>query len=162
MAFRRTLLVMAILGGIVSAYLVFHHFKVRYGSQAPSFCNISQTMDCDRVAMHENSEVMGVPVAAYGVVSYLFLVFLLAGFGSWAVAEPRRSAFVILIAFANGLVSLYLAAVSWGIIHSICLVCAVTYVDNAVVVILAVFSLGRCGGFRGWAAILIDEWSTGG
>jgi uncharacterized membrane protein len=69
----RLLLIIAVLaaaGVIVSSLSLVHH----YGTSRSSFCDLSETLNCDVVNRSEYSTLVGVPVALIGVLGYLALL----------------------------------------------------------------------------------------
>ncbi len=74
-AARRLLLIIAVLavGGIVvSGISLAHH----YGTSKSSFCDFSETINCDIVNRSEYSTLLGIPVALIGVLGYFVLLIL--------------------------------------------------------------------------------------
>ena len=60
-------IVFGLLGVIVSAYTTYHHLQVKVLGVTDAFCNISDTISCDRIAQSVYSEFMGIPVGAWGL-----------------------------------------------------------------------------------------------
>lgn len=61
----RLLLILSI---ITSIYLVYLHF-----SEEQSFCDLSPTISCDVVNKSEWSELFGIPVAIFGLITFILL-----------------------------------------------------------------------------------------
>jgi len=124
----------AALAGLGAAlYLVKVHGQAHSG--VASFCNLSDTFNCDKVATSPYSVVLGVPVAAWGVLAYGAAA-LLAG---WGLTSRRLHAAWpsgLLFLFGLGAVagSAVLAYVSEFVIGSWCLFCMISW--SAAVVLL--------------------------
>ncbi len=103
-----------------------------------SFCNVSATVNCDAVLMSPYATLLGLPIAAWGLLSYVALAFLLLRRGR-AVGTARSQASLALVAVAmwNVGVSLYMAAVATFALHHLCLLCFGTYLVVAVTAVLA-------------------------
>ena len=72
---RRLLMIIAVLaaaGVVISSLSLVHH----YGASRSSFCDLSETVNCDVVNRSEYSKLLGVPVALIGVLGYLALLVL--------------------------------------------------------------------------------------
>lgn len=102
-----------------------------------SFCNVSATVNCDAVLMSPYAILLGVPVAAWGFLSYVALAFLLLQRGR-AVGAARSQASLALVGIAmwNVGVSLYMAGVSTLLLRHVCLLCFGTYLVVAVTAVL--------------------------
>src|SRR5690242_13652682 len=63
------LMAIALLGILLAAYAIPLH----YPPSSSSICNISETVNCDKVNKSPWSEIFGIPVAILGLLSYLFV-----------------------------------------------------------------------------------------
>jgi hypothetical protein len=77
--------VLSLAGAIVSGVSLERH----YAKSATSFCDLGEKFNCDIVNRSEQSEVMGIPVAAIGVVGYGVL-FALSTFYRGRAQTPLR------------------------------------------------------------------------
>jgi uncharacterized membrane protein/predicted DsbA family dithiol-disulfide isomerase len=117
------------------------------GGETPS-CDYSEQMSCSTVAMNRWSSVLGVPTAAWGLLTY-------AGFALLAVAGIRRRTFprgpggILLLAslpaFGFGLFLMYVMATEIG---SWCVNCLGLDVVNVGVVVCAAIGVSRRGVVR--------------
>lgn len=122
----------AVIGILFSAYLLHHHILFSAGNiTGKSMCAISETFDCDAVDASPYSEFAGFPIASFGIIFYLIIIFLAL------LVFVRNKAFleiaVVHIALLSALsiiYSIFLAYVSIAIIKSICLFCVITYLCN--------------------------------
>lgn len=109
---RYLIAVLAVAGAVVSALALQVHYTV---GTAP--CSINEKWDCGIVNHSSYSLIMGIPVAAIGIVGYLLLAWL-------SVAGQRA---VLLLASLGGLAfSLYLAHVERDILQVWCLYCVIS------------------------------------
>jgi uncharacterized membrane protein len=130
---RAALLLAALLAGaglVLSAVLVRLHQQAHAG--ASSFCSISETVNCDRVATSSWSVFLGLPVAAWGVLGYA-AVLAVAAWGLRARRpHPGWPAGLILVAGALfTAVSAGLALVSKLGVGAWCLLCAGSWATSA-------------------------------
>lgn len=126
--FNLIIAVLSILGLIVSIYLTYLHFA---GSQA-AFC--SEGSDCDLVRQSSYSSLLGIPVAAYGVLGYVvLLVFSL-------MSIPRNIRWLVLYAVSlSGFVfSVYLTYLELFVIKAICPYCIVSAVIMTIIFIMLI------------------------
>lgn len=70
--YERWVLILALVGVALSLYGVYLHFD----TSGEGFCNVSETINCDKVNKSIYSEFLGIPVAFLGLFGYL-VVFLL-------------------------------------------------------------------------------------
>ena len=119
------------LGGlIVSLYLFYSHYRVYTDIGYKSFCAISKAINCDTVSQSAYSIFIGIPVPVWGIVGYIFFLFMLL-FAKNREAEHKR-VWTLLFLTASGftLYSIVLAAISTFYIHSYCIMCLVLYAVN--------------------------------
>ena len=140
---------LSLFGCGISAYLLFHHLAVRAGLQeGPSFCSIGARFDCDLVAKSQFSEILGIPIASFGLSFYLglFLMELLLGPLS-SFAKDRYVGVMTFFATAALVPTLALAGVSAFILETFCLVCMGLYLVNALLFLVCFLEARREGGF---------------
>ncbi|HSN90641.1 MAG TPA: vitamin K epoxide reductase family protein [Anaeromyxobacteraceae bacterium] len=133
------------LGGVaLSVELARLHAGAHAG--ATSFCAISETLNCDRVATSPYSVFLGLPVAAWGVLGF-GIAAVLAGRGLGGrrphAGFPRGLLF--LVAAAAVAVSLALAVVSKTLIGAWCLLCAAGWATSAGLLAAAVVACRPAG-----------------
>lgn len=127
-----TQLVLALLGLVVSVYLLWHHTQVKLGVQdSLSFCTFGRLSNCDVVNASRFSEIGGVPLAALGV-AYFAALFILGSF-----FPPKKAGFKLSLQLMIGLATLalvfdlfILVQVQWLALRSFCLMCILTYFAN--------------------------------
>ena len=121
---------LALAGFFDSVYLSFSHFRVYTDLSYKSFCAISKAINCDTVSQSPYSIFLGVPVPVWGVLGYLFAIFLIIF--AWKDFKHQRrgwSAF-LLVASLFSTYSVILALISNYLIHSYCIMCIASYAVN--------------------------------
>jgi uncharacterized membrane protein/predicted DsbA family dithiol-disulfide isomerase len=120
---------LAAVGLVLSLVLVRQHAQAHAG--VASSCAISEYVDCDRVATSRFSVVLGMPVAAWGVLGYgLALLLALAGLRPGRRREGWPAGLLLLVAAGAAGASVALAAVSELAIGALCLYCAGSWVAS--------------------------------
>jgi protein-disulfide isomerase len=117
--------------------LVLIHRQVHQDNSIESFCAISDSVNCDTVALSPYSVFLDVPVAVWGVFGYgLMSLVLLWGWRSrtWQVPTVVLTA----LAMVSVSVSAILAVISALYIRSLCILCMTTYVINLALLVLCV------------------------
>ena len=108
-----------------------------------SFCNVSATVNCDAVLMSPYAMLLGLPLAAWGLLSYVVLAFLLVRRGrAVGAARSQTSLALVGVAMWNVGVSLYMAGIATFLLNHLCLLCFGTYLVVAVTAVL-VWNLAR-------------------
>jgi protein-disulfide isomerase/uncharacterized membrane protein len=119
--------ILAFLGLAISSYAAFHHWEVVLLGKTNAACNISQIVSCDRVALSDYSIFLGAPMGVWGI-GYFFTLLVLC---FMIVSLPRfRSPLKLIYGTGVGagfLVSLVLAAISFGLLGAVCLNCVGIY-----------------------------------
>lgn len=107
--------ILSLAGIAVSAVSLQRH----YAKSATTYCDFGEKFDCDIVNRSEYSEVMGIPVAAIGIVGYGALFGLSTLYRARANTPLR-----LLIAATAGLVfALYLTYVEAYVLMTWCVLC---------------------------------------
>ena len=141
---RRILLTLLPLIGLalsIELCLVYYNANFVVDSQ-PSICAISEGMDCDGVAKTSYSQFLGVPLSLWGVLLYLFFLFMtyvdkiqnVKGFGILKVFKNPLS-YMFFVGLFSFIVSMSLGAISVLKINSICIFCFMTYFVNLLIAI---------------------------
>jgi len=125
---------LALIGIFLSIELVIIYFNANFVSDAkPSFCAISDTIDCDAVARTQFSHFLGIPLALWGLGMYslIFLLSILPIFSFRFLKDFKNSkSYIFVISFASVVVALILSAISATQIQKVCILCVITYLLN--------------------------------
>lgn len=136
-----TLLALIGLGLSIELCIVYYNANFVVDAQ-PSICAISEGMDCDGVAKTSYSQFLGVPLSLWGVLLYLFFLFMtyvdkiqnIKWFGILKVFKNPLS-YMFIIGLFSFIVSMSLGAISVLKINSICIFCFMTYFVNLLIAI---------------------------
>lgn len=131
-AVRRLLLIIAVFaiaGVAVSSVSLAHH----YGTSKSSFCDFSETVNCDIVNRSEYSTLLGIPVALIGILGYLVL-FVMATFYRERGETPKL---LLGLAIAGLGFALYLTYIEGFVLSTWCILCLSSL---AIIFLIAVIS----------------------
>ena len=74
---RITLTLLSLIGLALSIELCVVYFNANFITDAvPSVCAINEAVDCDSVAKTQYSQFLGVPLSLWGILLYLFFLFM--------------------------------------------------------------------------------------
>jgi uncharacterized membrane protein/2-hydroxychromene-2-carboxylate isomerase len=142
-------LVLALAGVAIAADLWVIHQRARAGA-GPSFCDIDEHVSCGKVALSRFSVLLGVPLAAWGGLSYLALAALAAlalRRGRTAPEGPAWPAGLLFLgsAFMTAGAAV-LAAISTLAIDAFCIVCSASWAVSLALLVLSLFLVRPAGG----------------
>jgi uncharacterized membrane protein/protein-disulfide isomerase len=125
-----TSFLLTLIGFATTLYLSLSHFRVYTDMGYKSFCAISRSINCDTVSQSAHAILLGMPLAVWGSIGYLFILVLLLY--AWRVnARPSRMWAAIQVSTALFCIfDLYLAWISLYRINSACIMCILTYAVN--------------------------------
>jgi protein-disulfide isomerase len=125
--------VVSIVGVALGGISTWVHHRLSAGAGYTSFCNVNDTINCDRVVLSSHGTLLGVPVSAWAIAFYAVLLgFALRAAGPRSAARDRARADAFGWAVAGSLFSAYLATISIVVLRTLCLLCAGLYVVSAV------------------------------
>ncbi len=113
-----------IAGLLISFYSAYTHYQNYTDPLYSSFCAISKSINCDTVAQSPWSIMLGLPVAWWGILFYLFFLLILFTENRYNLAAWRSW---LLVMYISSAVTLGLAGVAVWKIKSLCLVCLAIY-----------------------------------
>jgi uncharacterized membrane protein len=126
-------LTVALLAGLVnSIHLTYHYHKVNIlKPSSKSFCAISKTIDCDKVATSVGSRFMGIPVATLGMFAHWFLLLLILSESCMGLdIEETLYCAIYVILFLMILFCAYEAFISFAVLKAVCIMCVVLYLTT--------------------------------
>lgn len=133
-ASKNKYLLLALLATVVAIgvhiYLTQHYYGLKFGLQdGPSFCNVSDKLNCDVVTASEYSALFGIPIALWGAITNLILLYFLA-VTKWNLVQDsaQTSRYSFLLSGVTLLASVVMGFITLTKIGSICLFCVGTYV----------------------------------
>ncbi len=126
---------LAVAGVAVSAVSLYEHFA----TSKTSFCDFSQSFNCDIVNRSAYSTVLGVPVALIGIIGYLLIIAL-----ATIYRNKTETPVLLLIASLGGLAfALYLTYIEKFKLGVWCILCLTSLVLICCEVILSAAALRR-------------------
>ncbi|MCU1301377.1 MAG: hypothetical protein JWQ87_1661 [Candidatus Sulfotelmatobacter sp.] len=131
---KYVLVLLATLGIIVSALALREHYR----TEGDSPCSINERWDCGIVNHSPYAMLVGVPVAALGILGYLFMA---------ALAWRRAYRPLLAVAVAGLAFSLYLAHIEAHILGVWCIYCAIS-LGNISLITLLVLAITIASLFR--------------
>ncbi len=125
---------LSISGFLVSLKLAFIFFDVNFGEVVTkSFCSVNDYIDCDGIAKTKFSHFLGIPLALYGLLFYIFIfgvsVFPFKKFNLFKSFNYPTS-FICVLSVVSLLLSIILAFISYAVIQKLCILCFATYFIN--------------------------------
>jgi vitamin-K-epoxide reductase (warfarin-sensitive) len=110
---RLVILLLCICGIALSIASLRSH----YASSSTDYCDLNAMFNCDLVNRSKFSELLGIPVALFGLLGYLALLGL-------TFKKIRRLELLRFLASLLGLIfALYLAYIEEFVLHTWCLLC---------------------------------------
>lgn len=130
-----------VLGILIAGQLTVHHENQLYGDSSAklSFCPENTVINCDLVNSSAYSELGGIPIALFAILTYLFVLFLLILRKKLPLALPVASWVGVLAS----LYSIFLAGISHFQIGYLCLWCLGLYLINFSIPVLIVLASGN-------------------
>jgi uncharacterized membrane protein len=120
---------LAAAGVLLSSVSLYHHL----GTSKGSFCDLSQSFDCDLVNRSQYSTLHGLPVALIGIVGYLLLLVL-----ATLYRQKAETPILLLAASIGGTgFALYLTFLEGYVIHAWCILCLSSLVDITLIAVLS-------------------------
>ena len=147
--------ILMLIGVLVTIDLAYIYYEANFDKLAlPSFCSVSDLIDCDGVAKTVESQFFGVPLAYWGLFLYSFIAMLLSvdvlkkfPFLKFLEVFKNKFHYIASLGIISFTISMILLCVSLFGIHKICVMCLVTYLLNLSIGIVAVQGIEK--GFIG-------------
>lgn len=133
------LLFASLFGALISVYGTILSIEVRkYSVGIPSFCSINALFDCNYVAASETSLLLGIPVAWWGFLYYLWIgTIVIWAFISSSNQRPPMAMALTISTLALALI-IYKAYQLIFKLKVVCLVCILMYFAYAAIVFLLI------------------------
>lgn len=156
---QKKALLIVIFAALAGLFLAGHstrrHFQIQVeGLAEESYCSVSETVNCDVVNASSYSEILGVPIAWWGILFYL----LVGGLAFYAMGAPeeRRSAaaFAWLLSLGSLPYCAFLAYAAAFVLGAVCLECIGMYLVSIAFSAFLYPPLGRP--WTGAPAFLLD------
>ena len=145
---EKKLLPLALLGALISGYLVYHYLAVNSGFQSgPSFCSLSARFDCDSIARSPYAAIFGIPVASFGLLYFLVILGVLRyGREEVGLSESARLDILFTLSFLSLSPTIILFALSTVTLKTFCVLCVLLDLTTVVSFFL-VWNRLESGGF---------------
>ena len=125
----RLMTAFALLGLGASTYSTWVHYRILNDpTYVESACDVSATVNCTAVYSSRFGVFAGVPVAVFGTLFFVFVLFLIAWSAKSAVTRDNLSGYVFAASTIGLAAVLYLGYASFFILGAVCLACLTTYV----------------------------------
>lgn len=140
-------MLVSLAGTIVSFIATRQYISVKIlGRESNSFCNLSQTVNCDQVYATSHADLFGQPASLWGLLFFLWLVALsLMALRQEESSSSKTALFGTCFSFGGLIFCLYKAYVSFFVLEVVCLLCVATYILTFL-------------GFVGWIGFLGFNW----
>ncbi len=136
--FWLTALLASLVGEGLAIYLTRLHIALQANPAHQSFCNVSTQVNCDAVTRSGYAVVFGVPLALWGALIYATLALI----SIWGL-RSRRAAPVVpfaLLSLFMAAGALALAGISGLVLHNLCLMCACSWLVDALLAVMALLA----------------------
>lgn len=142
---KLTIQILAIIGLILSIKLAFIYYVANYEKYAlSSFCSINDFIDCDGAARSSVSQFWGIPLAYWGILFYILMLFLTVvdklkqvKFLKFLEVFKSPMAYIASIGTIAFAISMVLAGLSLFKIHKLCILCLITYFIDLAIALIA-------------------------
>jgi uncharacterized membrane protein/protein-disulfide isomerase len=139
------LLVLALTGLVVAIDLWVIHARAHAGDGS-SFCNFSERVSCDKVALSGYSALLGVPLAAWGALAYLAMAGLAGSALRRRAGATWPAGLSTLLAGLMSALALVLAYLSEVVIQSLCVMCLASWLVSFALLGVSIAMARRAGG----------------
>jgi uncharacterized membrane protein/protein-disulfide isomerase len=135
---RTLLLAFSALGLGAASTSSYVHYKLLTEQNYSSFCDMNAAVSCTQAYLSPYGSFLGVPVALFGVLFFALVLLLVAvGARDGAPARDAIPAYVFALSTAGLAFVLYLAWASFTQLHTVCVLCATTYVSVIAIFIIS-------------------------
>lgn len=141
---------LALIGIVTTIKLAIIYFNANFNPYAlPSFCSVSDFIDCDGIAKTTESQFFGIPLAYWGMFLYFFILLMLfvdklknVKFLKFLEVFKNPMAYIASLGLISFTISMILLVLSLFEIKKLCVLCAFTYVLNLLIGIIAASGTG--------------------
>lgn len=114
----------------IHTYLTQHYYGLKFGTiEGQSLCNINETLNCDAVSASRFSAFLGIPMALWGLVTNIILLYFLAVAHFNLVQDKVKTLrYALLLSVLTVLASLVMGTISLTMMSNLCIFCIATYI----------------------------------
>lgn len=139
------ILFLAVVGFLTTIKLAFIYYEANFDKYAlPSFCSISEFIDCDGVAQTVHSQFFGVPLAYWGMFFYMFIILMVfvdrlkkIKYLRFLKVFKHPFMYICSLGIISFIISIFLATLSIFEMKKVCILCFFTYFINLLIAIIA-------------------------
>ncbi|AFY01755.1 fused vitamin K epoxide reductase/thioredoxin [Bdellovibrio bacteriovorus] len=123
-------MIATLIGVGIHIYLTLHYYDIKFGlSAGDSMCNINEVLNCDAVTASKFSALLGVPIALWGAMTNLVLVYFLGVTRFNLVQDSdRTSRYALLLSGVTVVASVVMGLISVTAMSNLCIFCISAYV----------------------------------
>lgn len=113
----------------VHTYLTQHYYALKFGAiEGSAFCNVNEVLNCDAVTASKFSSFLNIPVALWGVVTNLVLLYILFVTRlNLTQDRAKTSRYAVLLSGATVLASVIMGSISMTM-NNLCIFCIAAYI----------------------------------
>ena len=123
--------------GYILSIVSLHSFTgaILQGNEYNSYCNINETLNCNKVNLSSYSSMLGLPLSSWGIIFYSVIIF----FGIYILFTFSKTVILALccLGILSSLFSIYLFCISEFIIKALCINCLCLYLINFIILIVS-------------------------
>ena len=136
---------LALIGFALTIELAFIYYNANYVKYSlSSFCSINDLIDCDGAAKTTTAQFWGIPLAYWGMLFYITVLFLTVvdkfkniKFLKFLEVFKNPNAYITFLGTVAFIISMILAVLSVYRIQKICILCVVTYIIDLLIAMIA-------------------------
>ena len=136
----------SIIGIITTIKLAIIYYNANFNLYAlPSFCSVSDFIDCDGIAKTSEAQFLGIPLAYWGMFLYTFILLLLfvdklknIKFLKFLEVFKNPYCYIASLGLISFTISMILLGLSLFEINKLCILCAFTYLLNLLIGFVAI------------------------
>ncbi|MEK6907016.1 MAG: vitamin K epoxide reductase family protein [Nanoarchaeota archaeon] len=136
------ILISSLIAIFTSTYLLYLHY-----SDTSSFCDISQGLSCDIVNRSLYSEIFGIPIALFALITFYFInVITMAALQNkkiFGLNEKNIFDIIYWLMIIGLLLALYLIYIEAFVLYSVCLLCVLLDIIILIILITIIKLRGR-------------------
>jgi len=137
--------ILSLIGFVLTIKLAMIYYVANYEKYAlPSFCSISEFIDCDGAAKTTTAQFWGIPLAYWGMFFYMTVLFLTfvdklkqVKFLKFLEVFKNPMEYIGFLGTIAFIISMILAGLSIYRINKLCILCVVTYIIDFIIALIA-------------------------
>ncbi|MBM9529274.1 thioredoxin domain-containing protein [Desulfoprunum benzoelyticum] len=119
--------ILLLLGLADTGYLIYSHYRNYTDISFSSFCALTKAINCDTVSQSPWSILLGLPLAIWGLFSYLLYLIIFLAASRRTKGSESLWHLLFLLGLLYSIASIYLGYVSATKVKAYCLLCLASY-----------------------------------